>query len=196
MFTTLAALWSLSPYIAAVVLPPAYRATAVFVIPLIALAGTVQALKSGVFDNIFHMYRRNWSQFISYFPAAIVTTVVAFLLVKPYGAVGAGLAAFSGMSAGLIGSILMTRKFARVHIDVREHAKILLIAGLSGLSGMVAAELCRRLGAVLDLTAGVLACVAVWTSLVFLLRPRSIAGGVQNAAKRLRGIGQRLFVGA
>src|SRR6185503_14631490 len=58
VLSALAALWGIAPAIANALLPPEYRATAIILIPLIALGGSFQAFKNYVFDNIFHLYRR------------------------------------------------------------------------------------------------------------------------------------------
>jgi O-antigen/teichoic acid export membrane protein len=182
VFSTFAALCGTAPAIAAALLPQAYRATATTLIPLIAAGGSLFAIKSLVFDNIFHMYRRNWLQLASYIPAAGVSLICAFTLVKPWGATGAAVTAVAGMAAGLGGSVIMTRKLLRVPFHFRELSKVLVIALAAGVGGFVVVHMLDKTSRFVTLSVALLACCTIWTALVFFLRPRAIDG----VLKRLR----------
>jgi len=186
--TAVATLWCLAPTIAVALLPPPYRPAAGVLIPLIALAGALQTIKTYVFDNIFHMYRRNWAQVASYFPAAITTIVAAYILIKPFGAVGAGATALAGMSAGLIGSVLITRRLASVRVNLRELVNSLLIAALTGAAGFVTIHLVSGIAALPRLIAGGTACGLVWCVAVLSFRPLVLTPAINRSIALLRRI--------
>lgn len=179
--STLAVLYALAPAISLALLPVAYRATARSLIPLIAVAGFCYVLKAFAFDNIFHLYRRNWLQLVSYAPAALVTLLAAFALVPSFGAIGAALAAIAGMAAGLIGSMVMTRPLLPIPIHGFELLKSSLVAAVSGLAGMIASTAAEGLPKIPALIIALFASTAIWCVAVALIRPKALAGIWRNA---------------
>jgi len=174
---------SLAPTITATLLPPAYRAHAPALISLIALAATLQSMKAYVFDNVFHMFLRNWEQCLSYVPAAVATGVAAVVLIKPYGPLGAAFAASLGMAAGLTGSILMTRRMLRPRVNWWELGKSLGIASAVGASGFFGARLGG--GKFAGLFVAAFACGLAWLVAVWSLRPAPLRSAIRRIEGKL-----------
>jgi O-antigen/teichoic acid export membrane protein len=187
-FGTVAMLWGLAPTLAHALLPAAYRPLAPILIPLIAIGCLQYNAKNVMFDNIFHVFRKNWAQLASYAPAGLVVLAAGVALIPRFGAVGGAAATVIGMSAGLIGSVLMTRRMMPVQIVDGEIVKNLLIAAITGVAAAGSAWLGRSLPPMLDLVIGFVGGSGAWGLGVLILRPEGTEGLYKSLASRIPGL--------
>ena len=90
------------------VLPEPYRVVAARVMPWIALATLLSALKNFCFDNVFHISGKNWRQFATIAPAAVLSAVLGVLLIPEGGPVAAAIIAAGAAALMLVGSLYLS----------------------------------------------------------------------------------------
>lgn len=176
-----ALLVALAGNITDLVLPADYRDTVVQVFPIIVVGVLLINLESFIFNNIFHMHKRNWLLIGATAPASLGGIVLAFLFIPQYGAVGAALASTGGALLALVLAIVLSRPLSRFPIDYRgiaQSAGVALACGLtSWVVEMIAPHFWPLLNLVLSGTAGGL----VFLGLTALLHPedaRRLTGAV------------------
>lgn len=127
-----ALLMGLSGDITALVLPDAYIDRTGWLFPLIGLAVLLANLKTFVFDNVVHAFKRPWLMIRSLAPGSAATILFAVLLIPPFAADGAAAALAGGALVSLVLSILISRRLLKVPVAWRRIGQSLAIAMVAG----------------------------------------------------------------
>jgi hypothetical protein len=147
---------------AALVLPPAYRAAAVAVMPWVSVGSFCFALKQFVFDNCFHVAKRNWLQLGSSAASAAIGVAVTIGCVAVFGLPGAapGFAAASALA--LLSSAVASRWAISFPIPRFRIAAVVVAAAAAGGSAWAAGPILSGAGPFALLTGTTLAFAAVY----------------------------------
>jgi O-antigen/teichoic acid export membrane protein len=95
---------------ATLLLPDAYRTVAAQVMPWIAFATLCNGLKNFCFDNVFYIANRNWYQFATIAPAAVLSLVSGLLLIPLGGPVAAAMIAAASAILSLAISVWLSTR--------------------------------------------------------------------------------------
>jgi O-antigen/teichoic acid export membrane protein len=101
---------AIGPQVVEIVLPPAYWESANSLIPMVMFGALCFALKHFVFENIFHVTRRNWLATICLVPGTLIAVTAQFVLIPRYGMIGAATSFVLGSTAGLLATMAVSRK--------------------------------------------------------------------------------------
>ncbi len=134
-----ALLIALSPDVTELVLPPAYQGHSHWLFPLIGLAVIFANLKTFVFDNVVHAFKRPWLMIWSLAPGSAATIALSFALVPIFATEGAAMALAGGALVSLTLSIVISRRLLKVPVPIKVIAQAIAIS--------VAAALAARTGA-------------------------------------------------
>lgn len=118
--------------VVALILPEAYRAASAQIMPWVALGTFGFAVKQFVFDNCFHVTKRNWLQLASSAVPAALGIAVTIGFVAAYGLAGAGpaYAVISGLSLAV--SAVASRRVLAFPVPLPRIAGIAVSAALAG----------------------------------------------------------------
>lgn len=78
---------------------------------IVGFATYLMNLKTFVFDQVFHLEKRNWLQFATLAPVAAVTGLAVGPLVTEFGLTGAAASYLLGAAAGLVASAALTHRY-------------------------------------------------------------------------------------
>jgi O-antigen/teichoic acid export membrane protein len=101
---------AVGPQAVEIILPPAYWESANLLIPMVMLGTLCFALKHFVFENIFHVTRRNWLAALCLVPGTVIAVIAQFVLIPRYGMIGAATSFILGSAAGLLVTMAASRK--------------------------------------------------------------------------------------
>ena len=121
--------------IAHIIFPPVYYDTFVAVIPLVALGAIALNLKNFVFDNIFHIYLRNFRQIPTLFAGAAVSLGLGLWLLPSGPATGAAFIFAGGGVVSLIMGVALTAPLMRIDMPWRTIIASALLGGLAWAAG-------------------------------------------------------------
>ena len=127
-----AALALLGEPIANVLFPPSYSAEIGKLIPWIALASFMLALKQFVFDNSLHATQRNWLLLFPMVTPAVVSIGCGILLVRSFGLPGATANFLMVSMAAMLSTAVLSFRVFVFTIPWRDLAKIVVSALASG----------------------------------------------------------------
>jgi O-antigen/teichoic acid export membrane protein len=173
--------------IADVVLPASYHATALVVTPLAVAGATMMSLKFFVFDNIFHVFKRNWYQIACMVPGAATTMIVSYALVPGLGTTGAVTGYVAGAAVALAVTIVATRPLIAVHLPWKDVCLVLGAQALSAGAAYLVAGMLAPAGSLAAGLAGGIVGVVLYGCLL-LASGAAIVGPVVGMARRRLGI--------
>lgn len=118
-------LFAVAPELVAVMIGPGYRAVALEIVPVIALASACCGLRSHYFDHAFHLGLNTRRYIVVVAVMALVNLVGCIVLVRIFGPVGAAYGMVIAYSLGLILSIVLGRRVFALPLLPGTLAKIL-----------------------------------------------------------------------
>jgi O-antigen/teichoic acid export membrane protein len=136
------------------ILPPAYQPTAMIVSPLVVFGAVSLALKNYVFDNVFHITRKNWLHLPGLLVGASISVSIAYLLIPRAPQLGPAAAFSAGSFSALVTSAIISRKIIRIPVPRRALLNALLTSFLSAGAARMAADLATEHTTIIVLTAG------------------------------------------
>jgi O-antigen/teichoic acid export membrane protein len=110
------------------ILPQPYWESATLLIPLVMLGTLCFALKHFVFENVFHVTRRNWLAAICLVPGTIVAVIAQIVLIPRYGMVGAAISFVVGSAASFVTTMLVSRTLIAADIPWNHILRIVICA--------------------------------------------------------------------
>jgi O-antigen/teichoic acid export membrane protein len=125
---------ALSPDVTELVLPPAYQGHSHWLFPLIGLAVIQANLKTFVFDNVVHAFKRPWLMIWSLAPGSAATIGLSFLLVPMFATEGAAMALAGGAFVSLSLSIFISRRLLKVPVPMKVIAQAVAISAAAALA--------------------------------------------------------------
>lgn len=100
--------------------------TSALVIGIVAVGTGLSALRSYCVDVVFLLEQRTWLQSLVVGGAALLNVMLNYWWIPTWGAVGAAVATLVSYAAAYVGSSLLSRRYMRVHVDIRQLAGVLL----------------------------------------------------------------------
>lgn len=116
---------------AELVLPDAYRAEAVRIMPWIAFATLFASLKNFCFDNAFYITKKNWLQFVSMAPPAVISLLLGLLFIPQGGPVAAAMIAAFASLVSLAGSAFLSTRLLPFSVPWKAIAGLTISFGLA-----------------------------------------------------------------
>lgn len=148
---------AVGPQAVEIILPPAYWESANSLIPMVMLGSLCFALKHFVFENIFHVTRRNWLAALCLAPGTLIAVAAQFVLIPRYGMIGAATSFVLGSAAGLLATMAVSRKLIAFHTPWNGVLRILICALVTWSAASLAGHFGLTLGRAPSL---VLGCIA------------------------------------
>jgi O-antigen/teichoic acid export membrane protein len=146
------------------VLPPSYWASANLLTPLVMLGALCFALKHFVFENVFHVTRKNWSAVVCLAPGTIVAVIAQFALIPRYGMIGAAASFVLGGATGLVTTMTISRKLVASVVPWNDVLRVTICALVAWLAASLAGQFASGFGRIPSLifgcTSGGLAYIA------------------------------------
>jgi O-antigen/teichoic acid export membrane protein len=136
------------------VLPPPYWASANLLTPLVMLGALCFALKHFVFENIFHVTRKNWPAVFCLLPGTIVAVIAQFALIPAYGMIGAATSFVLGGAVSLLTTMTMSRKLIASDIPWNDVLRIMICALVTWLAASLAGHFGSAFGPIPSLILG------------------------------------------
>jgi O-antigen/teichoic acid export membrane protein len=136
------------------VLPAPYWASANLLTPLVLLGALCFALKHFVFENVFHVTRRNWPAVACLVPGTIVAVIAQFALSPRYGMIGAAASFALGGATGLVTTMTMSRKLIASVIPWNDVLRVTICALVTWLAASLGGHFASRFGSIPSLIFG------------------------------------------
>jgi O-antigen/teichoic acid export membrane protein len=131
------------------------------------------ALKTFVFENVFHVTLRNWLATLCLVPGTIIAVIAQFILIPRYGMIGAATSFVLGGVVGLLATMAVSRKLIASDIPWNDVLRVVVCALITWLVASLAGHFGSTFGRA---PAVILGCLAggltylVSTSLLDLQR--------------------------
>jgi O-antigen/teichoic acid export membrane protein len=186
---TIAWFMAVGPQAVEIVLPPAYWESANLLIPLVMVGALCFALKHFVFENIFHVTRRNWLAALCLVPGTVIAVIAQLVLIPTYGMIGAATSFVLGSAAGLLATMAVSRKLIASYTPWNGVLRILICSlvtwSAASLAGNLGLTLGRGPSLILGCIAGGLAYLGS-TVLLGLQRAALMKAGASYVPSGLR----------
>ena len=188
---------AVGPQAVEIILPPAYWESANLLIPMAMLGALCFALKHFVFENIFHVTRRNWLAALCLVPGTFIAIIAQFVLIPKYGIIGAATSFVLGSMAGLLATMAVSRKLIVFDTPWNGVLRILICALVTWSAASLAGHFGFTLGRVPSLILGCIAGGLAYlgsTVLLGLQKATLMEAGASYAPHGLRSNGRSLRI--
>jgi O-antigen/teichoic acid export membrane protein len=139
------------------VLPQPYWESATVLIPLAMVGSLCFSLKHFVFENIFHVTRRNWLAALCLVPGTVIAVVTQLVLIPRYGMIGAATSFVVGGVASFVTTMVVSRNLITSDIPWNDVVRIVLCALLTWLAASLVGHFAAPFGRLAILVMGCLA---------------------------------------
>lgn len=171
-FPVVAMLAALGSDISDLLLPAGYQQHAAILFPLVALSVLATNFTTFGFQNVIHAHKRPGLMVWLMLPGSVVTVALSFLLIPSLAEIGAAIALFGGSLAGLVASIIVSRRLTVVPMAWRDFGASLTVAIAAGGAAWLASASLGNSWAFYKLAAGGLAGTATFLILQTQLHPK------------------------